>query len=69
MKPETIHHLVNEKNQESERHVLSTATEIIKQIARKQHNIAQEEKDIVELRKQLKQLEVPQIKASDILGE
>lgn len=64
-----IHELVSEKNREYERLALRDAEHIIEQIAKQQDNIVGAQARIVELRAELKELEVKQMSAKAILGE
>ena len=69
MEKSTIHQIVSEKNKELERCAIRGAESIIEQIAKQQEIIGNATDRIVELRKELSDLEVKQIDAKSILGE
>jgi hypothetical protein len=61
--------LIKDKNAELERTALRTAEQIIEAIALEQQRILDSQQNIVELRKDLKSLEVTQLDTTAILGE
>ena len=61
--------LIKDKNAELERTALRTAEQIIEAIALEQQKILDSQQNIVELRKDLKSLEVTQLDTTAILGE
>ncbi len=69
MEKSTIHQLIADKNKELERNVLRSAESVIDQIAKQQDIIQKAQERIVELRKELSDLEVKQIDAKSILGQ
>ena len=69
MEKATIHQIVSDRNKDLERNALRAAEDIINQIAEHQGGIETRQTKITELRKQLKDLEVKQMNAKDILGE
>ncbi len=69
MQKDTIHKIIAEKNDKLEYEATRTAEHIINQIAQKQHEIALANDKIVELRKELGDLEVEKVNVQQILGE
>jgi len=69
MEKSTIHQLIADKNKELERNILRSAESVIDQIAKQQDIIQKAQERIVELRKELSDLEVKQIDAKSILGQ
>jgi hypothetical protein len=69
MEKATIHQIISDRNKDLERNALRTAEDIIKRIAAHQEVIEERQTDIAALRKELKELEIQQMNAKDILGE
>ena len=69
MEKTTIHKIIAEKNDKLEYEATRTAEHIIDQIAQKQYEISLANDKIVELRKELNDLEIQQVNAKQILGE
>lgn len=67
MKIENLQQIIRYKNNQLERTAIRNAENIIEQIVNAQQVIASAQKQIVELRKELHQLEVEQLDASTIL--
>jgi hypothetical protein len=69
MEKSKIHELIADKNAELERSVLRSASDVINQISKQQEVIHLAQQRIVELRKELHELELTKIDPKDILGE
>ena len=69
MERDRLHGLIKEKNERLEREALRTAEGIIEAIAKSQARIVDEQRNIAELRAQLKALSVAQLDAAELLGQ
>ncbi len=64
-----VNQIIKDKNDQLEYAATRTASSIIDQIAQKQHEIALANDRIVELRKELSDLEIVQLDEKQILGK
>lgn len=68
MKTETIHKIIQRKNEDLEQEAVAEARSLIDAIGSYQRAIAETEKQIADCRKRLAELEIAQLDATKILG-
>ena len=68
MDSEKLREIINNKNEQRERHMTRSAEDIIDNILKEQANISASNERIVKLREELKSLTVTPIDPSSVLG-